>query len=209
MILPNFYYLESRGISKETCKLFKCGMIGAGALYGRVGWPIYNIKNKIVGYNGRLVSPHPTKQKYKIWGNKSANFVYPVFLTDKYIKESKVAVLVESVLDCMSLWDNDIKNTIQLFGLNLSKKVLAYLISVNPKYIIISTNNDNEKEKNRGLLAAEKIKAKLEKFFDKDRIIIKLPETNDWSRNTEDKQEVIKTRIEDIKQFKKYIEELK
>lgn len=198
ILLPNYFYLKRRGISELTCKEFEAGMASGGALYNRVVFPIKNTKNQIVGYNGRDVTNNPNRVKYKIWGNKASNFVYPAFLTETYIKQTRTAVLTESVMDIMRLWDCGVKNTLQLFGLNLSKSLLCYLLKTNPEYIVISTNNDKDGKINRGLEAAKKIKLKLSKYFDENKILIKLPVAKDWC---EDKDE-------NLLDFKSYIDVL-
>ena len=48
------------------------------------------------------------------------------------------------------------------------------------KKIIISLNNDYNKEKNRGEIGALKIYLKLLNYFDKDRLFIHLPPKNDF-----------------------------
>jgi hypothetical protein len=57
---------------------------------------------------------------------------------------------------------------------------MNFLISKNLKTIYISTNNDIDSDKNRGLIAAIKILIKLSSFFDLNVLKIKPPLMNDF-----------------------------
>ena len=61
-----------------------------------------------------------------------------------HIKESKKVFLVESIGDMLSLWEAGIKNTLVLFGLNVSSKIKQILIMLNLEKIYICLNNDDE-----------------------------------------------------------------
>ncbi len=57
----------------------------------------------------------------------------------------------------MALYENGYKNNLVTFGLDLSPKLLTTLVTLNPKNIIIATNNDSSSKNNRGLQSAVKI----------------------------------------------------
>jgi hypothetical protein len=63
---------------------------------------------------------------------------------------------------------------------------LKVILGLNPNKVIIATNNDfdDEKGKNHGLVAAQKIKTGLEKFFSVNKIEIKVPQKNDFGEMT-------------------------
>ena len=50
---------------------------------------------------------------------------------------------MESIGDMLSLWEG-IKNSVVLFGVNLSDSILFYLIGLRVKKIVIALNNDGE-----------------------------------------------------------------
>ena len=81
----------------------------------------------------------------------------------------------------MALTQNGYLNNLVTFGLDCSNALVNYLISLNLNSIIIATNNDSDKDKNRGLIAAIKIMAKLSNFFDLSLLKIKLPIKNDFA----------------------------
>ena len=93
---------------------------------------------------------------------------------------------MESIGDMLSLWSAGVKNTIVLFGVNLSKAVLFYLIKLKIKKIIIALNNDGDnKAGNKG---AKKILDTLGYYFTKSNSSIALPTKNDFNEMT--KQEI-------------------
>ena len=53
---------------------------------------------------------------------------------------------MESIGDALNCFDNGIKNIGVTFGLDISKALLGYLLSLDADRIVLSTNNDNNKE---------------------------------------------------------------
>jgi DNA primase len=159
------------------------GIAENGKMKNRYVFPIFNSKKEIVGFSGRDVTNN-SKIKWKHLGDK-INWCYPSFLNLEEIKSQKEAILVESIGDCLSLWDAGIKNTIVTFGLEISISILNFLLKVDPNKIYISFNNDQEKN-NAGNIAAEKGKNKLLRYFDPKQIEIKLPDKKDFGEMSVD-----------------------
>lgn len=180
-LFPNYSFYKKRGIPEEVQKLYKCGLASAGRMYRRIVFPIYNDVGQIFGFAGRrVVDDDEEIPKWKLIGKKS-NWIYPMMIPDFPQIENQEIILVESIGDSMALTANGLHNNIVAFGLDCSPAIINYLISQDLKSIIIATNNDSEKEENRGLLAAIKILIKLSSFFDLDLLKIKLPILNDFS----------------------------
>lgn len=189
-LVPKFDYAISRGISKETCELLKCGLVEKDCkMKNRFTFPIFNNKKQIIGFAGRAIYNSP--MKWKFIGIKGF-FNYPLFINIKEIQKKKEVVLVESIFDCLSLYEAGVKNSFVLFGLSLSSFQLTTLLKLGLNRVIISTNNDSEKN-NAGNNAATKIKQQLLRYFDKKNIIIKLPKLNDWNEvlTTEGKDSIV------------------
>ena len=136
----------------------------------RYVFPIFNDKHEILGFSGRDIS-NKSKIKWKHLGNKS-NWCYPSFINLNNLKESKEVYLIESIGDCLKLWDAGIKTAIVTFGLDVSVSILNLLLKIDPNKIYISFNNDSNKN-NAGNLAADKTYRKLLRYFDKNQIKIK------------------------------------
>ena len=81
----------------------------------------------------------------------------------------------------LSLWENEVKNCIVTFGINLSPDIMSLLTRLDPDKIFIAFNNDSS-DNDAGNKAAYIARKKLLQFFDKDQITIKLPERhNDFN----------------------------
>lgn len=178
-LFPNFSFYEKRNISKETQLLYKCGLASSGKMYRRIVFPIYNKDGQIFGFSGRKVDEDTDAPKWKHIGLKS-NWIYPA-LVPNFSEINEEVILVESIGDSMALTQNGYLNNLVTFGLDCSNALVNYLISLNLNSIIIATNNDSDKDKNRGLIAAIKIMAKLSNFFDLSLLKIKLPIKNDFA----------------------------
>jgi hypothetical protein len=170
-------YWNKRGISNETVNHFRGGLSLRGKMMYRYVFPIFETEKKIIGAAGRSISDEYSP-KWKLLG-KVGDWAYPLFFNRQDIIKNGSVILVESIGDMLSLWQNQIRNTFVLFGVRISGKQICELIKLNVK-IIIATNNDSNKENNVGSLAAHKIYNKLVNFFDVKQIKISLPNKKDF-----------------------------
>lgn len=187
-------YGVKRGISEQTLRDFKCGVSTDGKMRGRFVIPIFNQIGKLVGITGRDIT-NKSVIKYKHVGPTS-NWVFNSFLNGAEIQNKREIILVESPFCVMRLYDCGVRNVLCLFGLELKKGLLNYLLTIEPLRIILSTNNE---ESGRGNAAAEKIKNKLEKYFGKDKILIKLPTRKDFCLMNDDEIKIWKEKIQNEK----------
>jgi len=178
---PNENYWLKRGISAETLSAFKGGLANSGKMKNRYVFPIFDMKNNIIGFSGRDVT-NLSKIKWKHLGEKN-EFIYPLFLNSSYIENQKEVILVESIGDMLSLWENNIRNTLVIFGLNLSLPILNYLLKIDTKVIYISLNNDLLKN-SAGNIGANKIYSRLRRYFDPRQLKIALPSKKDFGEMT-------------------------
>lgn len=205
-LFPNYNFYNNKGISEDTQNLFKVGLAGAGNMYRRMVFPIYNEHKQIIGFSGRRVDDNDYA-KWKHIGQKR-NWIFPAYTpnkenVDSIITKEKSVYLVESIGDAMSLFDNGIKNVLVIFGLSVSASIISYLSSKSLENIYIAGNNDFESKENRGLKGSIKNYLKLSSYFDLDIMSIKNPPKgfNDlgdahaagedlkaWSRQDLDKQ---------------------
>ena len=183
-LLPMKTFYEKRGISSATQDKFKCGYAGGGKMYRRIVFPIYDLDNQIHGFSGRSIKDGDNIPKWKHMGRKT-NWIYPHHLSHKSIEEKEEVILVESIGDCMALYEAGYSNVLMLAGLDISSKMISYLNTFNLKRIIIATNNDNSKEVNSGALASIKIASKLSTVFDLSLIKINPPLCNDFGEMLE------------------------
>jgi hypothetical protein len=187
-LLPNYSFYEKRAISADILREFKCGLATSGSLKNRIVFPIYNESKQIIGFDGRWVLPNKFDEipKWKKYGRKT-EWIYPWHLSAAPIIKAGGVNLVESIGDALALYECKIRNILVLFGTELSNKLLAYLVKINPIYINICTNND--KESQIGNDAAIKIQAKLLRYFNENQINIKLPIEKDFGEMSKEQIE--------------------
>ena len=170
-------YWNKRGVDHQTLLDFKGGVAKAGKMKNRYVFPIFDIKNNIIGFSGRDITGI-SKIKWKHLGEKN-DFLYPLFLNSNEIEKQKEIILVESIGDMLSLYQAGIKNVLVTFGTNLSLSILNYCLKTDMKKIYISLNNDSNKN-NAGNIAAEKTYARLKRYFDDKQLKISLPTKKDF-----------------------------
>jgi len=183
----NHLYWNNRGIITDVLIKFKGGIGKAGKMKNRYVFPIFDIKNNIIGFSGRDIT-NLSKIKWKHLGEKN-DFVYPLFLNSKVIEIQKEVILVESIGDMLSLYQAGIENVLVTFGTSLSLSILNYCLKIDIKKIYISLNNDSQKN-NTGNIASEKIYARLNRYFDSNQLKIILPTKKDFGEMT--KEEILK-----------------
>ena len=166
-LLPIRKFYLKRNISEKTQELFKCGYSCSGKMYRRIVFPVYNSYNQIHGFSGRIVNDDNKAPKWKHIGRKSS-WIFPHHISKDFIEEKKEVILVESIGDCLALYESGFKNVLVTFGLDISPTLLSYLNSFDLDRIIVSLNNDNGKEINSGALGSIKILSKLALVFDLD-----------------------------------------
>jgi len=179
-LIPDYEYWRGRGIKEEPLRLFQCGLAlkeEKSKLSGRVVFPVRNIEGRIIGFSARLIGDNSFAPKWKILGKKN-HFIFPsINISKPAIQADGSVILVEGIGCCLKLAQNNIFNTLCLFGLNISGKQISYLISLGVKRVIIATNNEASGIGNQ---AAEKLKTKLCAFFNEENVVIKLPVVKDF-----------------------------
>ena len=177
-LFPNYHFYEQRKISKQTQEAFQSGLAGVGKMYRRMVFPIFNEHNQIIGFSGRKVDSDNDYPKWKHIGRRN-NWVYPAFNTntgvDAEIKTKQEVILVESIGDALSLYEQGIKNVLVIFGLSVNNNIVNYLCGYSIRHICISTNNDENSGQNRGFIAGIKSFIKLSRYFDLDALTVKFP----------------------------------
>ena len=186
-LLPHYDFYLNKNISKQTLLDFKCGLAHSGPMYQRMVFPVFREDNLIHGFSGRKIT-NDDRPKWLHKG-KTTNWFYPYFGINEVkeqIESKKQVHIVESIGDCMALYNCGIKNVLVSFGLNMSPKFIARLSALNLQNIFISYNNDSESERNRGFEGAVKSIFKLSDAVDFDRIYFCPPDSNDFGDMTKE-----------------------
>lgn len=170
-LFPNHSYWINRGISEDIIKKFKGGTCDSGRFKGRYVFPIFDGSMNLIGLSGRLLKDNANLVKWKHY-NGSSRWKYPLFLNYRLIDSTKSVIIVESIGDCLSLFEMGINNVVVSFGLEVSFDLINLFMRYGLKKIIIAFNNDLEDQGNN---AAEKQKSRISKWFSPQTVKIKLP----------------------------------
>ena len=179
-VLPEHDYWNGRGISNQTLELFGGGVVKVGKMKERYVFPIFDSKKNLIGVSGRdlINNPDSKRPKWKHIGDKS-QWRYPMQVNNKLLRQEKQVIIVESIGDMLSLWENGIKNVAVAFGLQIGLGLLNYLLRIDAQKIILAFNNDSANN-SAGNEAAEKNLRRLMRYFDSDQIKISLPTKGDF-----------------------------
>lgn len=163
--IPAKYYID-RGYGAEILDKYDVGLCFTKGkeMYSRVVAPIYdNDYTTMIGCTGRSIfdkcdsckahhnqaykCPDKNNQwKYSKWKHsfnfKSQACLYNYWFAKKHIQESGKVILVESPGNVWSLEENNIHNSVAMFGSNLSDKQLSLLDAAGAMTIIVLTDND-------------------------------------------------------------------
>lgn len=184
-LFPNYAFYKKKKISESVQKKYKLGFASTGKMYQRLVFPIYDDVGQIVGFSGRLYNwtEGGNAPKWKHLGEKQT-WLYPYHLDESFREEldnGGELRIVESIGDSMALTENGLTNHLVNFGLSCSPAMQGFILAKDPSKIIISTNDDSQKEKNSGKIAAIKTMAKLSSIVNVDKIVIQFPTMNDIS----------------------------
>ena len=168
--IPSKYFL-SRGFSPEVLDKYDvgdCQVLGK-EMYNRAVVPVYDISNShMIGCTGRAMfdkcdkckSYHDnncpdsdTAWKLSKWrhstGFKTQDSLYNFWYANDHIKNSSKVILVESPGNVWKLEENNIHNSVALFGSNLTDRQKTILDMSGAMTLITIMDNDEAGEKAR------------------------------------------------------------
>lgn len=181
--IPSQYYID-RGFSKDILTKYDVGLCSNPdkPMYNRVIVPIYDDTGEfLVGCTGRSIfdkcttcqSYHnpeemcPSKDvawQYSKWkhsyGFKSQHYLYNFWNAKEYIYNNNYAILVESPGNVWKLEENNIHNSVAIFGCNLSDRQKLILDSSGAMTLFLIMDNDEAGDK-----AATEIQQKCENTY--------------------------------------------
>jgi DNA primase len=114
-----------RNISAATYNHFESFEHHDSSFIGRIVFPIRSMAGKILGFNGRALTPEKTP-KYQITPPGSKFPLFPARVTPTHGR----VILVEGIFDMLNLWDKGLKNVVCAFGTQKVTKDKLILIKV-------------------------------------------------------------------------------
>jgi 5S rRNA maturation endonuclease (ribonuclease M5) len=213
--IPSGYYLN-RGYSGEILEKYDVGLCDNPnkPMYNRVVVPVYDSSySYMVGCTGRSIfekcescslfhEPSDTcpdsgvSYLYSKWKHsanfKSQNYLYNFWFAKDYIMKTSTAIIVESPGNVWKLEQNNIHNSVAIFGCNLSSQQKMILDSSGAMNLIIIMDNDKA-----GQEASEKIQSLCKNTY---RVFSPQINKNDIAEmNSEEIEQYIKQYVENIK----------
>ena len=114
-----------RNISGKTYKYFEAFEHSDNDFAGRIVFPIRSVAGKILGFNGRALSPEKAP-KYLIKPDQSKFPLFPAKVTPV---QGRV-ILVEGIFDMLNLFDKGLRNVVCAFGTQKVTKDKLVLLKV-------------------------------------------------------------------------------
>jgi len=182
-LLPHYDFYLNKGISQKVLEDFNCGLAMSNKMYQRLVFPVFREDGKIHGFSGRKVVDKDDQKPKWLHSGRCSDWFYPYHSINEVresIKENGSVHIVESIGDCLSLYENGVKNVLVSFGLNVSPKFIARLSSLPLDKIFVSFNNDFNSERNRGFEGAMKSIFKMSESLDFEKIYFAPPCNNDF-----------------------------
>lgn len=183
-------YWVNRGIPEKLVKHIRGGVVKQreSRLFNRFTIPMYARDGQtILGFAARALWPVEKGKgaKWKLLGAKKY-WEWPLFLTEKYIREQNEIVICESAGDFLALSAAGIKFCVAPIGIASFEKLTSLCIEFDPKRIIIAFNNDQRTQ--AGNKAALNLQKCLLNFFNKDKIKVAWPtKYNDFGEAAQNK----------------------
>jgi 5S rRNA maturation endonuclease (ribonuclease M5) len=181
--IPAQYYID-RNYSKEVLTKYDVGLCSnpEREMNNRVVVPIYdNDYEYMVGCSGRSIyekcsmckcyhdsletcPDEKDRWKFPKWKHnkdfKSQNYLYNFWFAKEHILKSGIAIIVESPGNVWRLEENNIHNSVAIFGSSLSDRQKILLDSSGAMNLVILTDNDEA-----GRNAAQQIKNKCQNTY--------------------------------------------
>jgi DNA primase len=177
-LAKNHSYWLGRGVSERTITTFEGGTTFNGRMAYRYVFPIFDEFDNLVGFSGRRLNDNEDFPKWKHLGGKS-HWLYPLKWNASEIIIKKEVILLESVGDMLALWEQGIRNTLVTFGVEISMKMVQFLLRADMNRILIGFNNDEGNEM-VGNEAAEEGRVQLTNFFDEHQVVVAVPKFKDF-----------------------------
>jgi 5S rRNA maturation endonuclease (ribonuclease M5) len=168
--IPAAYYIQ-RGFSAEILNKYDVGLCSnpSKEMHNRIVVPIYDMNYEyMIGCSGRSIfekctacssfhdpstecPPDHKKYLYSKWKHstnfKSQNCLYNFWFAKDHIRESGIAIIVESPGNVWKLEENGIHNSVAVFGANLSDRQKILLDASGAMNLIVLMDNDEAGQK--------------------------------------------------------------
>ncbi|CDQ41928.1 DNA primase [Virgibacillus salexigens] len=166
-------YLGNRGITHLDIDIWKLGYCGDEThqnfanLRNRIVFPLFDYNGDIVSFTGRVPfstillkqlnekakeKNQKTQPKYKdTHGVNKGDHLFGMHIAKEYIRQSRIAIIVEGWTDVISLHRHGAKNAVSTMGVALTQNQINLLKRAGAKQVILMRDGDAA-----GILATER-----------------------------------------------------
>lgn len=179
-----------RGLTKETIDALGLYICQTGHFTNRVIFPMLNEYGNICAFNTRALGDEQPKYKYSK-GIKVDELVYPRLTTD-FIGDKNYIVVVEGIMDAISMWQDGIPAILN-FGVNntIGSKKIGQLLKLGVETIYLGLDNDEA-----GLKGIQRyMESDLDRYF-QIKMAVTLPELKDfYASGAKDYNEYLESKV--------------
>lgn len=148
----NTYLYDSLSKKYNINKLDELGLITKDGIKGydkfinRIMIPLTDLDNNVVGYTGRIYNDEKDTAKYintketNIY--KKGNLLFNYYNAKEYIREGKIAILVEGNMDAIRMYSSGVRNVLALMGTSMTKEQVTILKKLRVPIILMLDNDD-------------------------------------------------------------------
>ena len=148
----NTYLYDSLSKKYNINKLDELGLITKDGIKGydkfinRIMIPLTDLDNNVVGYTGRIYNDEKDTAKYintketNIY--KKGNLLFNYYNAKEYIREEKIAILVEGNMDAIRMYSSGVRNVLALMGTSMTKEQVTILKKLRVPIILMLDNDD-------------------------------------------------------------------
>lgn len=157
-------YMPKRGLSSQVIKDYKINICQNvyHPLYNRSCIPIYDETNTLVGFTGRYIKPIACVPKWKHYPLtfQSRLSLFNINNAQHALRETKIAICVESPLDLLNFVQNGVTNVVCPLGTYISEEQVKILVKNGVETLIIVFDPDDG-----GRVGSSWVTDKCSKFF--------------------------------------------
>lgn len=185
--IPSKYFSEKRNFEKSVLDEFDvgdCHKYGK-EMFKRAVVPVYDENGIYAGCTGRTLTNENNKWKNSKGFDKSM-YLYGLNIAKEYIIKTRTVIIVEGASDVWACHSCGYKNTVAIFGCDLSDYQLILLETIGCDNIVILTDNDEAGNK-----AAEKILKKCGRRFNYFRPILTEKDPGSYAGKIEELKKIL------------------
>jgi len=145
-----------------------------GLFNPRIIFPVADDEGGLIGWSARKINENDNPKWLPNPGFKKTLSLYNIDRAKDSIAKTTVAIVCEGPIDVLRLVQNNVWNTVSIFGTSISNEQIKLLVKHGAFTVIILLDNDEA-----GILASNKIEGRLSDLFTVVNLTGDLPDNSD------------------------------